>query len=137
MKHCACGILFLGVFMFGLSSCRKSQITTATLNGAIQVKEVAEDAPKFKREYKVALTEGRSMTVAIQNYGFISGISRSGELDYILFDPDRVADKVIDPALAPLVQRYCAEIEVADDAWRASRPDRYVDSEGATWVRQP
>lgn len=121
-----------------LFGCHKK---STILDGGVQVKTVAEDAPTFKREYKVALTNGRSMTITIKNYGFNSGISYTGELDqpggnWVLFHPQKVADKILDPAIVPVVQSYCDQIISTDAEWRKTKPDSFTDNEGHTWKRQ-
>lgn len=106
----------------------------------VKVKSIREDRPMFGREYSMPL-DHRSVKVTARSS---SGLGRwlSGELTqsngrWVLFDPDAIADKILDPALVPLVEKACREIMAIDDEFMASRPRSFVDEGGVTWVRQP
>ena len=119
--------------MFGFSRAK-----TAVLGDGIHAQEVREDAPKFARKYRVALTEGRTMEITARNRYFGGGRDYSGEVDqpggrWILFDPLRVADKIIDRDLVPLMERLIAAIVAADKAWSKSNQNRFTDDKGRVW----
>lgn len=104
----------------------------------ISVKDVREDAPKFKRAYSATVTRGIKVTVTIYNsYG---ATYSGGELTqpngrWILFDPDRIADKIIDPALLPEVESTVRDIKALDRSWRQSQPTSFIDERGTKWIR--
>ena len=105
----------------------------------IRAKPVREDAPKFRREYSAALTEGVKISVTMRT---ISGLGRygSGELTqangrWILFDPKRIADKILDPRLVPLVEAACEAIFDMDRDWLRTSTNEFTDEKGAVWRR--
>ena len=105
------------------------------------IKEIPSDVPEFQRKYTAHLTKGRTIVITTRGtYYKFSGfeVSVSGELDqqggkYILFDPEAVADKILDPELAPLVQHHCNVILAIDRQWRNSKPSTFKDESGAVW----
>jgi hypothetical protein len=104
----------------------------------IAVKNVREDRPKFGRAYSARLDERAVCTVVAKNF---CGRSFYGELrqpngNSMWFDPDRVADRVLDPTLVPLVERFLKEVKRLDQEFMDSRPSLFVDEVGTTWVRQ-
>lgn len=111
--------------------------TPAYLVAPIQVRDIPEDLPEFEREYKVSLPDRRTMTVTIKRL-FGNFISMSGELRqadgrHVWFEPTRVADHILDPTLAPLVENYCRMIIVEDKAWRDLNPAQFSDKRGRLW----
>lgn len=65
----------------------------------------------------------------------------SGELTqpngrWVHFDPERIADKIIDPLLVPLVEKAVRAVFALDKAFMDSRPDRFTDEKDRVWVRQ-
>lgn len=111
----------------------------ATTEGGITIMSVREDVPKFKREYSAALSDGRSIKITI--YNLMRGHrSNSGELTqrdgkWILFDPERIAEKILDPNLVPQIERLVAEIFRLDRDFMHNRPGEYMDENGETWQR--
>ena len=66
--------------------------------------------------------------------------NRSGELTqpngkWVLFDPDAVAEKILDPMLVPIIKEACAAIRKIDDDFIASRPGEFIDEDGCRWRR--
>lgn len=116
------------------------RVRTHTIHpNGITVKDVSPDVPEFKREYQVDI-DGRRLKVTIRNFGGALGLYRTGELTqwngkWILFDPDNVADKIIDPELVPLIEQRCREIDQLDAAFRNSTPSEFTDTGGTTWRR--
>jgi hypothetical protein len=127
------------VTMFG---CSKNKTVVSTPDaGGITIESVREEMPKFKRVYKSNLSNGRSLIVTIYNWdGFRTNVMKSGELDqpdkrWVLFDPDAVADKILDAQLVPEVQALCDRINQIDVQFRASKPPEFTDEKGVTWRR--
>lgn len=107
---------------------------------AISVEEHREDAPAFKRTYSSLISRGIKVSVYFKTSSYGNTWS-GGELTqpggkWILFDPDRIADKIIDPVLLPEVQRFVSACKKADYEFRRSSPSRFVDEKGVTWVRE-
>ncbi len=100
-----------------------------------------EDAPCFKRVYSATLDDRCTIEVTIKQW-YRLGLFKSGELRqpnrrYVSFDPDAIADKIIDPVLVPLVEKAVAHIYAIDDEFRKSNPDQFTDESGAVWKRIP
>jgi hypothetical protein len=55
----------------------------------------------------------------------------------MFFDPERVADKIIDPVLVAPVEALSAKILALDASWLAEAAKEYTDASGVTWRRQP
>ncbi len=108
-------------------------------DGGFAITLSPEDRPEFKRTYKKKLDA--RCTIKVDIYVFYgSHISESGELTqpdgrWVLFDPRKVADKIIDPVLVSLVQKACDEILALDAAFRANLPDEFTDDGGVKWKR--
>lgn len=111
----------------------------ATTESGISIKAVREDAPKFKREYTAKLDDGRSIKVTM--YTIWRGRRTSnGELTqrdgkWVLFDPERVAEKILDPALVPKINARVKEIFSLDRAFMHNQPGEFTDETGAVWRR--
>lgn len=123
----------------GLCGCRHNPKATGT--SGITVESIPADTPKFKRIYTAAL-QGREkiqIKLTFKTYRY-SGRRSDGELTqadnkWVLFDPERVADKILDPLLVPLVQQRCSEILELDAAFLKSKPGEFTDEEGTAWRR--
>src|SRR5271154_5352658 len=102
----------------------------------INVESIRSEVPEFRRVYNARLDARASVKIEIRtSYGHRSA---NGELTqpngrWILFDPDRIADKILDPTLVPLVERYVAEIIELDRQFVKSDPGEFIDVQGATW----
>jgi hypothetical protein len=109
--------------------------------GDIKIRDVPEDTPKFKREYTAKLTKNATVTITMRTYfSFSSKRDSSGELTqpdgrWILFNPDRVADKILDPVLVPLVKQYVKKIYEMDEAFIAGQPSEFTDEHKTIWRR--
>jgi hypothetical protein len=106
--------------------------------GDVQVKHVPEDAPAFKRLYKVKLDERAALTITIKT--FMGERWATGELTqpngrWVTFDPDRVADKILDPALVPLIEERVKEVRAIDRRLQGNGPAEFKDEKGQRWVR--
>lgn len=106
----------------------------------IQIKDVPSDHPQFEREYRVKITDAVSMKITIKNYGWTTGLSINGELTqsngrWVLFEPERPADKILDRDILPNVEKFCQEILAADRSYRHNEPAEFVDKQGVRWTR--
>lgn len=106
-------------------------------DSGLSVENIRDDPPDFKRVYTRKLDARATIKVEIKR-SFGSGLYKSGELTqpngrWVLFDPDRIADKILDPTLAPLVERCVAEIYRLDKAYRDPEPSEFTDTKGVTW----
>ncbi len=107
----------------------------------ISVKMAPEDMPEFKRTYKATVDSRAEIEVTMRSYSFESSRSEDGTLtqpngNYISFDPSNIAEKIIDPVLVPLVEKYVEEIKRMDAAFMASKPSEFTDKKGTVWVRK-
>lgn len=106
-----------------------------------------EEVPKFNRVYKIPLISKPGLTMTVESrylyggyagdkiYYFITTLSQS-DGSSIIFDPEKVADKVIDKTIIPEIIRIFQDIQQIDKEYRASRPPSFVDEEGITWNRE-
>jgi hypothetical protein len=80
-------------------------------------KSFPEEQPRFKREYSAKIIRGIQVKItADRGYG---AVRYNGELTqrdgkWVLFDPDRIADKIIDPVLLPEVTKVVDQMVAAD-----------------------
>jgi hypothetical protein len=108
--------------------------------GDIDAKNDPEEPPEFKRLYRVKLDQRASMTVTARTSSILGRRDYSGELTqpggrWVWFDPERVADKILDPALVPLIEQWVGEIIRLDKEWLGSGRDVYIDNRGGVWRR--
>jgi hypothetical protein len=102
----------------------------------IRATPLPEDVPEFKRCYNVMLPNGIAMQVEYRTtYGKRNsiGMLRQPGGAYVAFDPDRVADRIFDRELVPLIERRVAEAKALDLAFVASQPKEFIDGLGQTW----
>lgn len=109
-------------------------------HGDITAATTPEDRPKFERIYEVRLDERAKMTITMENRYYSAGRDAYGELTqpngrWVLFDPENVADKILDPALLPIIERRFAEIKALDREWLGNGPSAFKDEAGQKWVR--
>lgn len=103
----------------------------------VKVVDVAEDAPRFKREYAVVINEHVSMRITMRTiYGRTSS---RGELTqgskWVLFDPESPADKILDRQILPRVIAFCQTIQNMDAQYRRTPPSQFTDKSGHVWAR--
>lgn len=128
----------------GESTIQYQAISPASTTGPITVKDIRADVPEFRREYTVMLPRDIAMKITIRStYYSYSGYSLStqGELTqpggrWVLFEPERPADKILDRELLPSVEAYCDEILAQDRQFRHSKPGEFTDESGVIWIRK-
>jgi hypothetical protein len=101
----------------------------------ISVENIREDVPKFERVYTARLDASATIKVTIRRSWGGSDLYKTGELTqpngrWVLFDPNAIADKILDPALVPLVQKCVDEIYGLDRAYRSPEPSEFLDKRG-------
>jgi hypothetical protein len=107
----------------------------------LSVTSEPEDVPEFKRIYTAAVPGGFTVEVTLKSWYYSYGglkVSAMGQVTqsngpWILFEPERVADKIIDRELYPHVQAVVDEAYRLDKAWRA--PSEFTDQRGHVWRR--
>lgn len=117
----------------------KASPTVEELPSGITVSLAPEERPEFKRVYSKTLTERARVKVEAKTFigsaRFFSGELTQPNGRWVLFDPREIADKILDPALVPLVQAFCTEVARLDKAFMANSPGEFVDEGGSTWRR--
>jgi hypothetical protein len=136
MKLKALLVSALAFFGFGCSEERPAPTPAPIQTEGIQIIDGPNDKPKFARTYIAAV--GNGFTIKIKRYDSTYRRFDMSELDqvggkWILFDADRVADKIIDRDLYPLVQAKVDAILALDKAYIDSKPDEFTDESGVTW----
>ncbi|MBD9542981.1 hypothetical protein IB276_26400 [Ensifer sp. ENS04] len=99
-----------------------------------------EDIPRFHRTYSKRLSNKAVCAITMSNYYIGSGRMSSGELTqpngrWVLFDPERIADKILDPALVPLIEEFAKQVMALDREFMKNRPSEFVDESGVVWRR--
>lgn len=97
------------------------------------------DQPEFRRTYSARLDSRATIKINARTrwgndrtlYGELTQPNGSG----VFFDPDRIADKILDPLLVPIVEKYCQEIKRMDEDFISSKPKEFTDKNGTTWKR--
>jgi hypothetical protein len=107
---------------------------------AIKVQDKRGDAPAFERVYKTQISQHVSMTITIKFYWEGRDLDTSGELDqtggrWVLFEPERPADKILDRELLPIIESKCKQILAMDRKFRATNPSEFTDANGVKWQR--
>lgn len=107
--------------------------------GDIQTKSVREDAPEFKRIYKMRLDDNAAMELTA--WTFLGRRTLDGELTqpdgrWVDFDPERPADEILDPRLIPLIEARVKEVRALDrEFMRSAGPAEFTDETGQRWKR--
>lgn len=127
--------MIVGLLAFLGFGCEKAPLT---MDG-ISIKEIPSDIPAFKREYTAKIDARCSIKISLRSW-WHGDRMKSGELNqpdgkWLLFDPDAVADKIIDPILVPLVQAKVDAILAMDKAYMDSEPSEFTDETGVRWQR--
>jgi len=104
----------------------------------IDVQSVRQGAPEFRRMYSAQVNQ--DVRIKIEIYTSFTGRAkwaelRQGDGRWVVFDPDRVAEKILDRAIVPLVQRHVDQIYTIDKEFIRSDPDEFTDKKGQKWKR--
>lgn len=111
-----------------------------SLGDRVKIREIPDEPPSFEREYTASLPRGVRMKVTTKK--FLGTVIRSGELiqapgQWVLFDPECPADRILDREILPAVEELCRLILDRDVKFRNFPPDRFVDNRGSIWRRFP
>lgn len=103
----------------------------------ITVKDKPADRPKFERVYTAKLDNRATIELKAMN-GYSGSRYWYGELTqpngrWVLFDPERVAEKILDPLLVPLIQARVDEAFALDKAFIKGDPKSFIDEAGIVW----
>lgn len=103
----------------------------------ISARQEPEDEPKFERIYTVRLPRSCSMKIRMKTF---FGRHAYGELtqangNCVWFEPERIADRILDRELVPVIERYVREIFAMDRAFMANKPKEFIDEKGQRWIR--
>lgn len=107
-------------------------------NPNLKVDNIREEKPQWGRRYVIRLDDRATLTITA--YDFMGSRSVGGDLrqpngKYVTFQPNEIADKIIDRTLVPLVEKACEEILALDRAYAQSNHQEFVDESGARWER--
>lgn len=108
---------------------------------SMSVTDVPAEVPAFRRIYVKKLDNRATMTLTAKSSNYLGRWYR-GELTqpngaWVMFDPEKVAERILDPTLVPLVQKAVDEALTLDKAFISSKPRSFKDEKGNTWVLQP
>lgn len=113
-------------------------IVVNPLEGAT-IKNGREDMPKLNRTYTKQLTAVAEIKLSFSSSGYwgrqAAGTLTQPNYNYIFFDPHKIADKILDPKLVPLVEAFCAAAIQEDARWLKENANEYVDEKGQRWVK--
>ncbi len=103
------------------------------------IKTDPEDCPAFIRHYYCPLTalvsleiDARTSYDGTRRY---SGWLRQFNGKLVLFDPQAIAERIIDRELLPLLETICPPIIMADRQFINSEPGEFHDRNGVRWIR--
>lgn len=98
-----------------------------------------EDVPQFRRTYTARLDSRAEAEIVMSTSSYFgrrgSGTLRQPNYRYIFFDPDAIADKIIDPALVPLVQSFAETVFAMDREFMREAALEFRDEKGQLWRR--
>lgn len=103
----------------------------------VSIVQKPEGQPQFCREYTAEVGDGFVVTLTRKT---LCSRSWTGEITqrdgrWVLFDPEQVADKVLDRDLVPLIEALVAQVDRMDREFMNSRPSEFVDENGTIWRR--
>ena len=108
---------------------------------SVSVTDSRASAPEISRTYRATL--GGGVRIEIRSFAFMSnprerlfiGTLTQRDGREVRFDPCRVAHDILDPDLAPQVQKASDLIRKMDRAHFVTLPARFTDRNGQTWER--
>jgi hypothetical protein len=133
--------LLLALFVLVLACDDAPKPQPQVLLDGVQIEAVPNDWPSFTRAYSKVLSGGITVTVKRHTSEYESlGRRSDGTLTqsdgrWVLFEPEKVADKILDRDIAARVQAFADEVLRLDREYIASKPDTFVDKNGTTWKR--
>lgn len=105
----------------------------------ITVTNGKEEAPEFAKRYSAQLTDQVHVEVFFRTSSYLgrypSGMCYQKNGNYISFSPDSIADKILDPALVPIIEDFVRAAKEIDGAFVKSKPKGFVDKTGTKWIR--
>jgi hypothetical protein len=114
------------------------QASTASVASVVTIKQAKESRPQFERTYTARLDNRTVIEVRLStSYGtrYSYGYLNQPDGKYISFDPEAVAEKIIDPLLVPIVKYFVDGILQMDKEFIQAKPDSFIDESGQTWRR--
>lgn len=115
-----------------------SDETHSTASG-LKIVDKRADRPAFERYYTADLgIRGLSIKVQIKNF---IRLFKSAEIlqsngNWISFNADNPAEKIIDAEVLVATRKRLSEIMAIDDAFRRSPPSSFTDEDGVVWTRR-
>lgn len=105
----------------------------------IRTRQTNESVPTFKRSYEAVLDHRATAKVTFKTSGYF-GRTSTGFLTqpggkYVFFDPEAIADRIIDPTLVSLVEAFVEEVKKMDRQFILENCSRFTDEKGVVWVR--
>ena len=105
--------------------------------------DIQSSVPQFRREYRAKINDRASIIVwARSSWSKYRGHERYkyGQLvqpdgKYILFDPNAIAEKILDPILVPKIQLSVELIFAIDREFISGNPDSFIDESGTVWLK--
>lgn len=104
----------------------------------VKITDVPGDMPQFKRNYVAKVTDDVTITITMKTYSYgrqCAGELRQSDDKYVWFDPERVADRILDHALVPLVEARIKTIFALDAEFMSSNPCQFTDEKGTKWCK--
>lgn len=124
-------------------SCFNHHDSAGKTASGINIEDVRNDIPEFRRVYTAEIAGAdRRCTIKIEMRVWSLGLFKSGELTqhdgrWVTFDPDNIAEKILDRALILSIQERVHEIYSLDKVFRKSKPVQFIDQQGVVWQRKP
>lgn len=102
-------------------------------------KTAPESAPYFRRIYTTNINRIK-LDVTARSWSFqrhrdFSGCLTQPNGNWVLFDPDRIAEKILDPTLVPLIAKAVELAKALDAEFVREGMVEFVDEKGVTWRR--
>lgn len=111
---------------------------TPTVTDGVVVKDIPQDPPAFEREYSEQITPDVAVIVKMKTYAFgrsdLYAELKQADGKYVFFSIHRVAEKIIQPELVPLVERSVQKILAMDRAYMETPTREFTDTNGTRWV---
>ncbi len=105
----------------------------------INITDVPEGTPDFKKKYSGKLSNNAKIELDVRSSDYFgrywSGTLTQPNRNWVMFDPDKIADKILDPALVPLIEEFVKAAKQLDKEFVDSKPDTFVDEKGKIWKR--